>query len=75
MIETHGGIEPHDDLLILNPDNVAAWWETRKGKPLKELRIEAARHALEGAKKKRFDTEEEKTNLVEFIEEQLGRIK
>jgi len=71
----HWGIEPHNDLLIINADNVAAWWEPRRGKPLIELQREAARHALEGAKRKKFDTEEEKTNLVEFIQEQLDRIK
>ncbi len=68
-------LNSHPDLMIfVSPSQASAWWSTRKGRSLRELRLEATAHAIAAAGKKRFDSLEERNNLLEFLREQQSKI-
>ena len=61
----------------LTPENVAAWWQARRGMSLKELQLEAARSSLAAARndyarrKRNNDGAEFLKGVVKFLEANL----
>jgi hypothetical protein len=55
---------------FLNPQNVVAWWQSRKQKSLNELRIEAARASLRKARERR-GTANYYPDAARFLEKHL----
>ena len=55
------------ELGILKRDTVDEWWESRKGRSLHELEIEALEHAIKETNKKKWDSKEDREYVLDRL--------
>lgn len=60
---------------ILTRKNVATWWKARKGKSLRELKIEAIEHSLREVEKKEWKNGNDKEHIIKSLNKGLRHIR
>lgn len=61
------------ELGILDRNHLLEWWKPRKGKKLRELKIEAIKHAVEEAEKKNWEHEKNKMYVLRRLKNALEK--